>query len=681
MAFENFGNRLPYPYDRIVASPVDPTRVPLPRPKYIDPRMEEAYPGIVAATVEAIQRDANRNPLRVFFFNQMAANGYQNEDFRTILDIVIRFFEMNVQSNQVSYDLQGASKIASFVCELATVKNADTFPDLQQTVPPEGHRDALAAIEAFNRMADEIERYFRGSRTNTSSGWGQSSGGYGQSSAQNQGVPRSQFSMGRINQQESHWQPSSSQVSNASALFNASKPAPTQGNWSNAQLTTTTPETDWRGNPVDGRVVQPKTVPQVVQRQQEVQTKVNPVVQSAAIPPAPAPANADDGLLKAYRDVEWRSSETYPFSIAFDPQLTNLYYRVQNNLMKPAIVPKTEEEIMDYSKHFIPQPSFVKHHVIGADPSLNNVRQTELMQSMEQEYADDEYQPEVCAIRDDTAILSECSEKEIWAITDVQLACMRKKNGRQNLGRRIACVKDMLVCEEDPRPYVNAIASCVTLKDASDLMNVIAKKGLDGKKISPKVMTYVNDRLTNRLNHFTQRRFGITRGIIDSFMEDAGDLVKWMHSNMGERYGSTLEANEGNLIKSALKYCQDQLNKDLNEELLSGMDTAGLVEGTDFHVLNFIDHNTFTSVGLMAHELGFEVGTERSSVGIIKKHTPLMYAIASNIFAQVDDFISDNPDQVLDHHYLKSADGVVMEITRSPILADFYLVIGVDCKP
>jgi hypothetical protein len=89
----NMQTTLPYPATQLVAAPMPVVRgnAPfLPNIQYLPPNLQQFLPLIVTDCIDAIQSKYQINALRVFMFNQMIQNGYNNVEFAGFVEGVTK---------------------------------------------------------------------------------------------------------------------------------------------------------------------------------------------------------------------------------------------------------------------------------------------------------------------------------------------------------------------------------------------------------------------------------------------------------------------------------------------------------------------------------------------------------------------------------------------------------------
>jgi hypothetical protein len=92
-------------------------------------------------------------------------------------------------------------------------------------------------------------------------------------------------------------------------------------------------------------------------------------------------------------------------------------------------------------------------------------------------------------------------------------------------------------------------------------------------------------------------------------------------------------------------------------------------EASKLNITYFYTYVTLTTLDLFSTELKLEIPATEVAVGVFEKQTPLMRHIAENIFTHEKAL-----DMEFGRHLIQTADQVVVEVSRSVMHADFYLV-------
>jgi hypothetical protein len=78
---------------------------------------------------------------------------------------------------------------------------------------------------------------------------------------------------------------------------------------------------------------------------------------------------------------------------------------------------------------------------------------------------------------------------------------------------------------------------------------------------------------------------------------------------------------------------------------------------------------TYSAVNLFYSDLSIGANVKDLGIAVFRDHSPLLYSLADKLYR-----ISDEIDETFDRHYVRTLDRKVLEIYRSQIDPNTYLV-------
>ena len=127
-----------------------------------------------------LQEQAPRNPLRVFLFNQMASNMYNNPQYDELLVSAGGFLEMVLAANTHGNNIDSAAAmVAQKMTTIYASINAVTYQPLQQLVQdPNIVNSVNGTLQEFEQIKNQILQFQQ--RSQPQQNWGGNQGGFNQ---------------------------------------------------------------------------------------------------------------------------------------------------------------------------------------------------------------------------------------------------------------------------------------------------------------------------------------------------------------------------------------------------------------------------------------------------------------------------------------------------------------------
>ncbi len=676
--------QIPFPTNQFVAAPLQVQRgmppfqvnIPVPAP------LQQYLPLIVTDCIDAIQSKAGANPLRVFLFNELIQNNYNNPKFFSFVDGVVKLLDMKMATGKFQNIIEGIFNCANFYAELQTGVSILQYPALQQFLDANMGNAVREVLHNWQATKAELENYY--SMQNRGGFQGQQPMQHGQFIPQggflpNQGGPvnSAQWRQGGGVQMSNgaHMNPGGGNSPFVGGNFVVGDPIAQRYESSGRAQRQVQPEPSHARNIHDVNVgkreehrqavLQNTPKPQVV-----AQTPAAPVVKAAD----PTAGPNGGRLVKASTgEVLWSPSEKHEFNLAFNPEKTEVVYEIlKDGKMHPYIrAINKESSQMDINKHL--NPSYAKAAPVGIGSLDTAVRVMETAKSLNEDAAAiQELKPSTelnVAQNGDTGFMAN-SDKEAWLNNGVHLAQMKKKNTRTNVFRSIAVQLEPLVCTFDPRPMIVEIAAQDTFSAACKVMQEFKRKIDEGSYAGGDAasLTFINNRLTAAVTNFLKKGLAVPLGWPDSFMEDAMEIIGFLERKYGKAWAEALLQAQGDIIDKALSFLEEDSAMQQNTNLFPNEEDIVKAMG-HVTVVYFYEYITYTSLDLLSHELKMEIPKSEVSVGLFEHQTPLMRQLAENILTH-----ARQTEVRFTKHLVRTADGAELEITQSVLRPDVYLV-------
>lgn len=670
---------LPYPSNQLLSQPMPiPAGSPpfTPNPQYLPQPFHQVYPLIVSEAMNALSAKASNNPLRVFLYNQTSANFWNNQDFLAFIDGLIRLIEVKMATGAFRDIQQCIGSCADYFAELNAAANFIKFPALGEGMGPNEVMQVKAVINDLQATMGEIDRFYRqggAMQQQPQQQWNNPANYMPPQQQQPQAWSRHQArgttNWRQVQQVQQITQGAVAAVNTTRGYGNVQPEgaAVVGSRYSRQRQAPQAPQ-------VQPRVAQHDSREQAQQHARDAMMGNVPGKEQA---PAQVQTTASDGksLLVPSAKVPFVPNDRYSVNLAYDPNIANIFYKVDaEGIYVPSLSKKADID-MDMSKH-LTTPRFAPIRPAALETVDSKVR----ILMTEKSVVDDVTKTNDTELRIEEELekqrnASSVSMEELWLNNEVSLAIQRKTTKRVNAHRAIYVSQMPLVTTMNPKSMINAVAQCETFEAACKVMRTFRSQLAEGACAhgDDKTLSFINKRLTERLNGWLKKSLAVAKGWVDSFIDDAPAVPKFISDRVGPNFGAKVVEAQAMIISSALQYSEQDLEDSLNSNLLSEVDNMEkLIK--EVTVTYFYERLTLTSLDLYSPELRFDLpeGCE-TSVGVFSTITPLLRKIADGIFTY-ERAVGGR----FDRHLVRTADGVTLEFMLSPMNPDFYLVIPVD---
>lgn len=666
----NLQGQLPYPIHQLIVAPLQlqPGNLHFQINIQLHPNLQQYVPYIGTCCIDTIQSKCQNNQLRVFLYNQMSVNAYQNNDFLSYFKSVCQYVEMmmskNAYPNVQTAIASGADKIAELFC----AQNLKTFPALAAMIDPNLYQMSQNALNLIGQFTQEFEHYERSknipvhnafNQPTQQSGYYNNAGGY-----QNPVVQANNFQ-----------RPNGSSMFNSggttavnSVPVNKSSPMWAIGSSAPAQQINSA-----FGNAATVfENVKVNTESQIVNNNPQFFESRTTNYLGELIELKGRPVKAKD------KDVVWIPSVKYPYNIAYDAAMVDLYYCIEaDGSMLPYTQPINKEIIMDRKKHFLPSiapdiivpidnipgqigESFVKSIKTGspigsviADKDVPNIT-TNRTEDSARKFRLGEKDNYICSL----------SDTEVWLQTDARLIDFIQTPGDHTGFRTCAWMITPLVSRLSSKELANKLCDCRSYSQVvnalNDAANVIQTKDEYFGDLA--VVNFFNKMFTNRLNRFVKKQLGLNINIT-SFMEDAVDLVEYVEKTNGKKFSTPLRNFQQTLVEKLTEYATQDFEVELNDN-----HQQDDLKNKPF-IAYYISEELFISLNLYTTELNVDLPKGECSVAVLEEHSPVLYSLGKYMTS-----VEEKLNVRFNRKLIKTIDGLVLEINTSFIDSRVYLV-------
>lgn len=631
-------SQLPFPADR----PLYPQQqIDVNRPAFV-PQVPVAnwlqpyLPYLTGVMMDVITRNSPQGPISMFFYNQMSSNNWANQDFVSLVhscaDLMFLENQNYIPTQNDIGNIVGRT-VQSFL-EMASVYAIKQFPALWGYIAEPDKRNMQQAHYAFEQMMQNIQQMRQATPAPMNVGQQVGMPGYG-------APPQHQAYM-------NPGQPQQQQYPQHQAMMGrpmAGMGAPGGG----------------RSYDAAPSQVQQAPPPQMAPVHQQ-QAPVQPMKGQAMSPP-----NTQADNLVDPDNFSWKAPSDVPYPPAYNPITHTLKYSLgMNNVTKPILLDGTIN-VIDYDRHDIGT-------LFGKPPAnspvlLDNTGINAKLQD---------------GIRDITQELMNVDDKnkQIEFTLSMENVLVETNLATAVMSTR---VEMLAACPTVPMVY-RALAHVYTpvlgrtaedelirsFGTSNTYLELREKLGAAGEVAEVELITTVNNRMTEHMNHILHKRLSIlpeNMTVVD-FVLDLDELMESLKDNYGDTVVKAFLKDQRKNIASLFRSINPDSADDrqLAESLTSDILLADWEGRSDVPKFTFIGMTySLTLLNVISHDLQI-AGLPDIGNGLSSKYQPVLYNLAKSIFA-ADDAVGN-----VARHLVVTKDGRVLEVTRGDLANDWYLV-------
>lgn len=575
--------------------------------------------------IDEIQKNCRLNPLRTFLFNQMAANGFQNADFASLVKSSIEYFAYLVRRNQIQNPQQGVYKAAQEMIMFIAANNVRNFPALCQFEDPQKIQFVLNQFDGVTQdmMRERQQGMYPG--VNQQWGGGGQQGGFNQFGG-NPNMGGFQQAAGPTNQR--------SFGGSSGGLFTTGS-----GN----QIDTTN-----QGSPGMGRTFGSSDVSQSAAQASEF------MVQEAIVDKLEESDTSVD-LQEAAR--RWKPVVGCLYRPAYEPSHQKLVATRKGDNFFYTVRELGENE-MDAARHRL-TPLFGNNNSLITD----RLKAPEVSKALAEAVSDaktaasgvDATIDTYSRIRLDQMPI-ELGYDSVWVSGIVDKIRRQRQRGEDtpiNITQWDSKVAKAVVIESEEE--ADLIRRFSRMDSTQLLMNIANKKD----QISPSVLAVVDERLTAAVNDAIKTNMSISGLSIDSFIDDWNDLINIISNKYGKLMAANFVAKDEEVIRNALNL----LPKECADDVTNGIyDTA---DGETYPISYFVETVSFTALDFFSSELDLDFVAGTSAL-LSKVNTRVWYDLADQIFREFGDTCT--------RHLIRTCDGKMLEIKKGWLAENAYII-------
>lgn len=655
---------------------------------------QELYPWlptIATMVVLEIQNNMSRNALRMFMFNHYVQNNFNNQHFFRLVTNLADWMEMEMSLGNFNDPNACLQKIVPIMVEMTTCMQLANYPDLAQFIDQQLFHHAQSAAQRFNNLGGQIANWqAQRSQQQQRQAPQQSGGSWAQS--QMGGGSAGGFANAWGSQHNTFGQPPQIQTQHAGGanpLFNEN-PRPTQqgyqppqeaggGRYAHRRQASYAREVGGRNTDLGGNGVETVQYREPTRDTWSTQPlpdnhPLQEPVQAAT--PVAAPAQSDQGqmLLADESGLTWRPSLTQPYPLAYNPRTHLLYHRKTATGEVVEVLRARSTESMDYEKHRLPQgfgPSARAVNVQEAQSKLARMAQT-LAEPNDLE--DPTLDPEKAALLRnrvvDTPCVLENGLEEAWVVCQLGRLAAAHSGKAPDIYHRRAKVAKTILDTTDQSPYIQDLAECGTFTEVR--MKLL---GL-GSEMNQELWQLCERKLTDAVNHVLVSQLSISTLKIESFLEDIEDLVDVLAKRYGDLISEAFLQSASRVIRTSFALFEEEYSDHeglLSENFMLEYSSRLTTPPVFTHLVSNV---TITILSCTAQELELEVG--RNHAALITSTVPFLQALAKDIYYEVPEAVRvadglDEPTEY-EHHYIRTADGRVLELTHGLLGDDSFML-------
>lgn len=634
-------------------------------------------PLIAYEAINTLQTDAQRSGLRMFLYNQMSYNGYQNQDFHefvTRLADLVNLIMLARGGQDVQRTIQEA---ALMYTKYKSADNCLKYPALMAGFPQSDAMQIDFEHKRFLQTVQQMEMTLQRNSGNQmgyqqpmqNPGYGQPIGGFGgQQQPQPYRPPMNQLAQpytppggGRFNApgQSTNWRDNgpATPFSSPAGLYHNQPPEATDtGKWSNQP-------------PFNANKFTTSSAPEVTlaiaARTEAIPTQTAPGVQSpvtSMAPPEPA-KSSNAGLLVKAGDpgVDWVSSEKYPYTFAFNPNRSQIYYRFDEDGKMQPILTKKEISPMDRQIH-LATPSIAPSWSTAIPTEATVFDSDSAIVSTYQKLEDlvqVEHVPPLA-----TAISNVEHIAKAKVAVDSNAHITLPKNKRPAFIMFPGVTVDTVAVQPQGIAVVEKIVETPTVNNIAAVLETLTDDAALGNTPNQKLKRAINRRLTARVNKFIKKELALTSGSIGNYEEDIRDLGPYLASQFGAATAKIFNDAHPRLVKEALTFATGSSAISIEDTYF---DFVPKKEDQLVSQISFLDFNQYLYIDLTSIDLALDLATLKSAVGLLESELPLVYALAKKALTG-EEGIS------LHNYYLVTSDDVVFEVTRGAINPEYIFI-------
>lgn len=578
---------------------------------------------VVTEAINKIQAAMSQNEPRIYFFNLMASNGYDNPQFRDFVTTLQRVCETAILA-QGKHPEQVIPLMTDAFTTYSVALNALNNPNLIQRTPSN-------MVQAMQQIVSEFQ--------NT--------------------INQMQANANRPMQQPTQQQPQN-QIQQNYGVFGGG-PSGVFTNNSPVAASVSPVLSMNIASPTAGQYQAPVVAPFAQAQPFQTTTAMQAFSQPAPIIQVSAPAPSGTPTIVNVSDIsktQWVPSTRWPTMPTYDPNKEEMkFFIYSDGAIQPVIAQK---ENMDRQAHLAPisitpQWSAISQKLVIENPAMTN--QTDAHRKL----TADDVSPIMVPNVDKTST----SHKDNFLFTEAYL--LSQRNVPKNADKVVFAVKqafvvDTIIATDSVGKLIQALLVSTTAKAAASLLEAACKEAAYSQNhLNYRSINRLIERLTRRVNRFISVDMSLNFGRIDNYVEDAPVLAAFLTKKLGAASGELFEkAHRQLVIESVTKADSDLRAKiEVGEFAQCVLPEA---EGLSYsHLYNRVAYGCIDASSI---ELRAQIPVDQHSVLISESSTPFLRSLAT-FMTNLSILVTKSEEEDAydcDRFLLRTNDGVTLEI-------------------
>lgn len=575
-------------------------------------------PMVATCLINELQGRA-QTPLRIFLLNQTGQNGFQNNDFASLVNSTIEYIGYLVRNGMALGPQQLVQQAASKMIQFIAAHNVRLYPPLQQYAD----QNVAMALQEYDAIGQNLQRermQQSGMHSGIQQQWN-SNPGYGGGVNFNSAIGNGQMPQRNFG------------GNSQSGLFTSSSGNMDVGN------TSTGVDRNFGGS----------TFTQMSE----------PVIQETVVDKLEA---GDNVATVEAANASWFPAEGTFYRPAYEPSHQKLVVSLKHGRYYYQVKELGEDE-MDPSKHRL-TPLF-KHSGMIADKLKG---------------FDESAKVELAEAISDAKSATPGTDMTLDTYSRIQMDRLPIELGYESVWvsgivERVRRQRERVNQSEDAPPinivqWHSGVVTPVVINNPEEvdlirrfadmdchqlMMNISHCK----EKFSASTLAVIDQRLTTETNKALRVNLSIPNMSIDSYIDDWNDLVNHIANKYGETVAARLVSMDTEIIKNALTMIDDGCAADVTSSIYDTND------GESYPVSYFIENVSFTMLEFFSSELDLDFVSDTSAL-LSKVNTRVWYDLADQIFREFGD--------ICKRHLVRTCDGKVLEISKGWLTDNAYIV-------
>ena len=543
-----------------------------------------------------VSSKAYQSASRMFTFNQLAYNNWQNAEFLGVVQLALNIISLNVRKGIYPNREYGLVDAVESACRFQTSINISSFPGLMPFLTNENINNARSNVSLYGNVANEIASMFQTNSTPMMT---------------NQMQPPMPYQQAYPQQPQPYSIPRNVGMSNVGMGV---------GGGFNQNV-----------NSANGRFANNTTVAPGNDRYQNVAiTPIDPM----PVAPVPNPPTMTPPVV----NLKWVPSPAQYYQSAFNHRthdLTLISTRSASGEIFVTEVIKLKESNVDRNAHSL--TALPKAHLYDGDDRMKTLLPK--VNDLATITADD-----ITRARDtgEVGLLSEYIDPDWTVDTFLESIILQARISKECKNKKDDCsvyrsysflAKPFLSEASLKEPLAKLAVTTNFIELARAIRTAVANvdtefAGMGGRFISQVDLFYatVEKMMTDIIQSFIHVQLGLSTVNIDSFSEDILELKPYLIMKVGSAYGRALEVFEKDVFDLIFDYRFNTSDGSLFESIASE-------SITEDNVVFLTQSYSVTLLDVWDKELGLKI----DNTGVLmltETNTPLLYKVASSLFEQ-----------------------------------------------